>query len=575
MKVLLMMLHRLRFMVRKGGAPSRGLLTLVCYLGLSTLTWAAGISVDLDPAQISLGEQVRLTLTYDPNAAQGTPDVSALQADFTILATEQSMSYSMINGQARSIGQWSLVLEPKHAGLITIPALHIGTLSTAPIQLNVSTNGGSSSTPSQTTQQTPQDDRSLPSTLLTVEVDNKTPYLHQQVVYKVHLETRDRLVDVRYQAPQVDDAILFPLGTGQSYQTTHAGLTYHVDEQLYAIFPQKSGSLLITPPALHALSYDLSPKPIRLTAKPIALQVQSLPKDAVRRTWLPSKLVRLQEHYDQADTQLKQGATVVRTIELQAQGLVAQLLPDLSFPELADLRTYPEPVKRDTRIQQGELWGRTKVKVTYVFAKAGTIQLPAIRVPWFNVNTKKMEIAELPAKSYEILATTPEHAAKPTKPKVAKTKHPTLRTTYPQPSLFTFHSLQPQIWIGTTIGVLACGLVGILAVWRRRRVKPYRDLRMACKANDPHRAKSALLAWSQQQWPDKNLTHYTELRPVLREHAALYSAVQTLTAVLYRPETHLTWEGAPLWHAIQAFKRQPRTKRTRKQTVPTIHPTRK
>ena len=103
-----------------------------------TATWAQGISVDLDASQIEVGQQVRLTLTYDPKEAQGTPDLSALRTDFTIIATEQAMSYTVVNGQARSIGQWGIVLEPKHSGMITIPAFHLGALTSVPVQLNVS-----------------------------------------------------------------------------------------------------------------------------------------------------------------------------------------------------------------------------------------------------------------------------------------------------------------------------------------------------------------------------------------------------------------------------------------------------
>lgn len=541
---------------------------LSCCLWLSCVSvWASGIAVNLDAAQIELGRQVRLTLTYDPSAAKGTPDLSALQTDFTIMATQQSMSYSIINGQARSVGQWSLVLEPKHAGLITIPVIHIGSLSSDPIQLNVSPAAVQA-----LADKSMQDGDLQAATTLSVSVDNKTPYLHQEILYKVRLMTRSRLADVRYQAPQVDDAILFPLGTGQEYQTTREGVVYHVDEQIYAIFPQKSGPLLITPPSLQALSYDSIPTPVTITGEAVALQVQPLPKHTVRREWLPSKLVRLQEHDDQTETKFKQGATLVRTIVLQAQGLVAQLLPEIPFPDNADVRTYPGQAEQDTRIQQGELWGRTKVKVTYVFSNAGKVVLPAIRVPWFNVKTKKMEMAELPAKTYEITPSDPV-----TKPKllVPKSKPHSLARPLVKQVLSPTWNWKPKVLIG---GVLVMGLLGLLVValrWRVRKSKPYRDLRAACKANDLARIKSALVAWGNQQWPDKDMRHFTEMLPLLGEHDALRTAIQAFMTVLYHPNHETGWQAETLWRAIVAFKKHVRPKPVRKQIVPAIHPMRK
>ncbi|MCX7089860.1 MAG: BatD family protein [Legionellales bacterium] len=533
--------------------------------------WAAGISVDLDATQIELGRQVSLTLTYDPGASRGTPDLSALQTDFNILATQQSMSYSLINGQARSIGQWRIVLEPKHAGLITIPAIHIGSLSSTPMQLNVS----HVATPAPAAKDV-QDGAPHPDTTLLVTVDSKTPYLHQEVLYKVRLETRSRLADVRYQAPQVDNAILFPLGTGQESQMTRDGVVYHVDEQTYAVFPQKSGPLLITPPTLHALSYDFAPKPVSVTGDRVALEVKPLPKHTVRSTWLPSKLVRLQEHYDQAETQLKQGATVVRTIELQAQGLVAQLLPEIPFPENADLRTYADQAERDTRIQQGELWGRSKVKLTYVFPKAGKVVLPAIHLPWFNVKTQKMEMAELPAKPYDILSSDSEPAVKPKPKPLLPPKAQPVTNAPVEPMRPAVWEWKPILVMGGALGIGASvlGLLFVLLRWRWRGSKPYRDLRAACKTNDIEATKLALVVWGNQQWAGTDMTHFTQILPLLREQDVLRTALQEFMTVLYHPKATV-WQGAALWRAIQAFKKYPEPKSARAQIVPAMHPTRK
>jgi hypothetical protein len=551
-----------------------GCLLLFFLMGLLP-AWGKGIAVELDATQIELGQQVRLTLTYDPQSAQGNPDFTVLQKEFMILATEQAMSYTVMNGQARAVGQWSVVLEPKHTGLITIPVLRIGTVTSDPVQLNVNPSTHAAPTTATHTSMPAAD---LHAALaLKVRVDNTHPYLNQEILYKVSLITRHRLLDVQYQPPQVEDAIIVPIGDSQRSQTMRKGVSYHVDEQLYAIFPQKSGPLAITPPSLQALQYDITPQPVTVTGDAVTIQVQPLPKHVSRREWLPSKLVRLQESYDHSDTQLQEGATLVRTIELQAQGLVAQLLPTIPFPDSVDLRSYPEQPENDTRIQQGELWGRSKIKVTYVFPRAGKVVIPAIRVPWFNVKTQKHAIAELPARTYDILSASSSSSSKKNRSLFSKAHQQTSSflaktTSRHAPSL----QIKPAILLWTAIMVSVVGLFGVICFWQIQKTQALRRLRSACRAHDASRSKIAILDWARQQWPTKDFLHLGDILPLLPESSPLRAALHSLIACVYQSKPIENWRGTGLWHAVKTFKRQsPKIKRQKKSGMPPIHPTRK
>ena len=544
-----------------------------CFMGmLCASVWAKGIIVELNTAQITMGQQVRLTVAYDPNEAKGTPDFRGLQKEFEIVGTEQAKSYTVVNGQAHSIEQWGILLEPKHSGMITIPAFRIGSLTSVPLQLNV--NPSSPKAAQRTTADNTADDEFQNDVLLTVHADNNQPYLNQEVLYKVSLLTRHPLINVRYQPPQVDNAILFPIGEGQQSQTIRDGVPYQLEEQVYAIFPQKSGPLSIIPPSLKAVRYANIPESVALTGDTVTIDVQPLPKQVKRRDWLPSKLLRLQETYDNPVTELEEGATVVRHITLQAQGLVAQLLPQIVFPHNSDVRAYPGQPELDNRVQQGALWGRAKIKITYVFPHPGSIDLPAIQVPWFNVKTQKFEIATLPAKTYRIRAASSVTKVQPPKsvPKklvqVAQPKH----MTAPKPS-----TIQPIIvlWVAGLMSALF-GLWG-LWTWQMRRLWLLWRLRAACMSNNIDRIKAALVMWGRQQWPNQVIEHIIDILNLLNQEQALYPAVQALVAVIYHPESLKNWQGADLWRAIGAYKKQLRikpVKPTPASVLPPIYPPR-
>lgn len=82
---------------------------------------------------------------------------------------------------------------------------------------------------------------------------------------------------------------------------------------------------------------------------------------------------------------------------------------------------------------------------------------------------------------------------------------------------------------------------------RKPSVKqPMRELKEACAANDPDRARKALLEWAEQSWPDCG----TSLEGIAGcAEGELKNAVQALSRALYgHPRTE--WKGAALWDAI-------------------------
>lgn len=199
----------------------------------------AQLSMQLESSKVQIGQSFRLILTLD-GQSNAVPDLTPLQDNFKIVGTERSTNYSLINGQARTLNQWTVFLVPIKLGMISIPSLQVGQEHTAPTNIEV-TAGNS-------TQTTDKPLAKQEDIQLIAEVDNKTPYVNQQVIYTVKLYNSLQLLDTDFQGPQVDNALLVPLGDGRQYQTTENGRLFSVVEQQYAIFPQKSGELTVNPP---------------------------------------------------------------------------------------------------------------------------------------------------------------------------------------------------------------------------------------------------------------------------------------------------------------------------------------
>ncbi|CAM3031112.1 KQDN repeat-containing protein [Legionella steigerwaltii] len=532
----------------------------------------AEVQVQVDPSQISIDDSFRLILTQDNLQNGGIPDLTPLQKDFMILGTERRMNYSIINGQTQSSSEWTVTLKPQKEGKLTIPAIKIGREYSKPLTIDVTTGTTSPNTPSDTSTSS-QKNQAL---YLTTQVDKKNPYVNQQIIYKVTLYNSKHLLDADYQAPQVENALLVPLGENKRSQIQKNGVPYLVEEQNYAIFPQKSGPLKIKSPVFTALIYDFNPERVQAKDKTMSIDVQPIPKGYSSKIWLPAKGVKLFEQYENSDQTITQGNTLIRNVIIEGVGVPAQLLPTLNFADADGVSVYPEKGKDKNRITQGELIGRTEIKVTYLFNKAGKTTIPELKLPWFNTETGKEEIATLPAKTLEVTPSNTVPAASTSQPAVSKNQNTVkpIQTKSESPSTqFNW------AWAVAALFALAWLITLILWAWQRgnkntgkgRYKTVLNELHKSCTQGNPQRARDALLKWASLHWPDAPILNLTDLTRLTAD-ASFKKQVQLLSQILYKNKEKTLWRGDELWRSIQQIKKNNAGKKENNNDLPPINP---
>lgn len=525
----------------------------------------AGISVELSPTSIKRGETFRLTLTVDSIQNHDTPNWHPLLKDFDILGTDQTMSYIMIRGQARAISQWSVLLRPKKSGTLPVPAIQIGQAQSMPSQIIVNDHQEKSSIQ--------DEEKVVDESIFLASVDKSKPLIHEQITYTVRLLTQQRLLDAQYQPPHVDNALLLPLGDGRHYQTRLKGVLYEVEEQKYAIFPQKSGPLTIEPPHLDALAYgEMGPSRISLKAKAIEMDVLPPPENQSLKHWLPADAVELSESYDEHEKNVLEGDTVTRTITLKAKGVVAELLPNIRIQSTSAWRAYVEKPVLDNHLENGRLWGKITIQVTYLLSKTGKVEFPPLVISWYNLSHKKIEKVSLPAKLFFVHPRPGEHATvkhKQTKP---------ISSISPPDRVSTHYGVT---MISLMILLITCVLSITYLFWRKNRSSNPQhsdvtiedktlSLKHACKNNQPHQARAALIQWAKTQWPSRNILNLDDI-PI--DDPFFKDEIARLSQALYAPKHDGVWSGELLWRWIAKQKFSPQRKRKKSTELPPINPT--
>ncbi len=504
----------------------------------------ATIPLQLEASEVELGQTFRITLTLNSLQMNAVPDLRALEQDFSIVATERSVNYRLINGQAEARGQWTIVLTPNRGGLLTIPPLHIGSESTAATTIMIRPN---SSKPAPLPQEA--------AIQLKTAVDSKNPFLNQQVIYSVKLYNSQRLMDVEYQPPQVEDALMLPLGGGRLSQETIAGREYSVEEQLYAIFPQKSGPLKMTAPLFKALVYeDLIPRRVKIQANPLKLIVKPMPALVAGENWLPAKKISLSESSAKNSQDIVVGDTWEREILVEAQGLPAQLLPFLKVEDGEQFTTYIEKPIEVNKYKERDLIGFTKTKITYSFNKAGKVTLPGLTISWFNTLSRKTEQSTLPAITLMI---------KPAPHTASKAIGSELQQ---QPSIKILahekFSLAMAWWLAALLALLCFFTLGCYFIYKPALKSPQKAkavimkrLRAACLNKNLPEVELNLLGWARIKWPERKILNVADLKKLVPD-LAFQQQLDYLMAALYqkKPSDSSTWNPEALWFCVKSLK---------------------
>lgn len=535
----------------------------------------AAVDLQLETTQVQKGQIFRLILTVDGEQEDAVPDLTPLQQDFTIVGTERNASYSVINGQARSMNQWIILLSPKKHGPLSIPPLQVGRVSTQAATVDVEKRQA----------HTPQQGGLKQDVMLTAEADELNPYINQQVIYTVKLYNSSRLLDSEYLPPQVEDALLIPLGEARHYQVTDKGRAYAVAEQRYAIFPSKSGELKITPPSFNAFAYNGVAEHVQLKAKPSTLKVKTIPPQYSGKNWLPAKQVRLIERYEPQAGSMVAGSTLTRTVILEAVGLPAQVLPALQFAHSDQFSVYPEKPSESNTLRQADLVGVSTVKVTYLLNQAGQISIPALTLNWFNTTTGKEETASLPAFQINVTAAKNTTAAQnpltaplPAKQEPPVQKEEPVKVQVEQPAQLAPPQTSLAWWLA---GGFALAWLLTMGLWfwqgpcrsRRQSLRQaLRQIEEACMNNKPSAARDALIHWAHLQWPEANLLNLTELAQHIAE-PQLKAQLDNLAQFLYsKANSRQEWQGGPLWQCLVSFSAANQTCQAKeKEPLPPMH----
>ena len=526
---------------------------LILFAGLclfSHAVLAATIAVHADRNPVGLNESFRLVYE-SKDSVDDDPDFSPLQPYLDILNQSQSSNVSIINGSYSSSKSWTLTVMAKQTGEMTLPPISFGRDQSEAYTLTVTETAKGSA------------DKS--GFFVRVRAEKTQVYVQQQVVVTQQLFSASNLTayglgELSFQGP---DVVIEPLGDEKQYQTTIDNRAYLVIERRYAVFPQQSGQLKLSPVIAEARidngprslfdAFGSRGKVLRARSNAQQIDVLALPVAANMNPWLPAASLEVVEQWPQNPPVLVQGEPMTRTLSIKAEGLTAAQLPVLPDIQIDGLKQYPDqPLLNDIRNDSGVTGYRVE-KVALIPLQPGQIQLPAIDIPWWNTQTQTREVARIPARTIQVQAAavttdSPPVSPQPLIPPVAPAASVGTSQVPAQNATVESHDerFSPWLWLSLVLGF---GWLLTAVLWyRSARLSSLpvvekvsastdsaehliRQLEKACQAQDASACRRQLLDWGRALYAGQGVETLADLCRYLP--AELVSEVHKLDAQLY------------------------------------------
>lgn len=529
-------------------------------LNLICLPVFADVSAYLDRHTITVQDSVRLTLEADTRVDK-EPDFSPLYHDFQFLGSKQLTLSSHAGGGSQYRTRWELLLRPKQAGELTVPAIQVGPASSRILPLRVLS--------AEARHSGLQDEQ----VFIEAAIDRPEVYLGGQLLYTVRLYHALKLAPgAQLNAPYLPGGLVKPLGDQSHYSRQVNGRLYDVIEQRYALFPGQTGELTLDGSIFEAHAIQDGSQ-IELQASPQTVSVLAPAYQSARGYWLPAAKLTLEDDW-QPPKSVRAGEAVAQTLTLTAIGLPASRLPALAPAGNAELEIRTDSVELREDVTDNGLVSTRIEHLSLIPARSGTLQTPPVDLTWWDVGAGRARNASLSGHALKVAAAPVPTSNAPTPAAAGPSRLETdlqqaLNSNRLLIGLLTFISLVSSLgWLYTHHQLRLIRKESrdqAEAEEKRRRHKllmahqmaeknTFQALVMACQQNNANVAKLRLIEWAQNFWPDHQIFSSEDISDAARSQT-LDFLILDLEQHLYQDDPKL-WQGDLLLEAVEKLRQR-------------------
>ncbi len=468
--------------MRKGRAfILAALISGVC----SGLRADATISVSADKNRIDLNDTVRLSVVVEGSGNVPAPQLPDLSA-FNVYSSGRSQNISFVNGRMSSSVSYNYNLMPKGVGKFTIPPFSVTldgkTVQSEPIEIEVVAAGA----PPQAAPK-PAGKSGAPIAFVKLLVNRSRVYLNEQVILRFRFYHRvNLLANPEYHPPELTGFVYEDLPPPKNFTESVNGVGYHVTEIKTALFPAKTGKIVILPATLKIAVQDMSQvnpedffnsffgggaKEYGLKTDPLEMEVLSLPGEGKPQGFTGGVgTFGLSASLDKVKTAV--GEPITLSVSITGEGNIKSL-GDPIFPEFQGFRKYDTASSLNIDKSHETVQGSKVYKIVLVPQSSGRQVIAPVIFNYFNLAEKKYKSLKTSPISVDIKPgnpnETPKYAASFKTPEIQMMQEEIRFIKLKNPSRKPFRWLHKSKYF-TALHLLPLGILAAALLYRLKNI---------------------------------------------------------------------------------------------------------
>ena len=495
-------------------------LAVIIFSSLFALSaWAAEFTASVDRKQLHINEPLLFNLSLSNSdtrlRAEGVDanvDLSRLGKDFNLGRPEASSNYNIYLGQGRSTSEIKVELFPKRSGKLIIPSFEIDGVKTETISIDVLKKSASIAE----------------EVFVRSGANLNSAWVGQQVVawldlyHRVELETASLGSNLESEPMQIELLPNWKMPQ-QSRTESHQGFDYEVERMTWSVFPNQAGPFTVQLPDIWVATK--TGNKLRLPHQRLNFEVKALPPE------LPADIIigKPELTAEPLPTNFKQHELTAWTLTLKAPVAVTtlpKLLPGIVLPE--GLKLYPDPARYHTQQTSNGIIDAADYTLSIMPLQAGEFELPVIRVPYFDPDTGKAALVELPTQKINVTAS-------------AIPQPKTIIDSNTASAIETATQSRPEwLWQFATAIMTLLWLTTLLKLWRKQNTQASRTKPVAIASVKPkdtrHPLQQKLLQAMNSQTLEQGLQQWTAHQS---DDTTVPEAVRALQRFCYGGENEL------------------------------------
>ena len=364
------------------------LLLGVLFAGFSN----AAIVTSVEPRLIEEMDTTTLTVRTTGSTKTETLDLSPLEKDFEVLASNTQSRYRSVNGRVESWVEYQISLRPRRSGELVVPSIVVGNERSKTVRLIVRAMD-------------PGVKQAIERMVFfTTELSADPVYVQAETILnrRLYYSNGVQIYSDLPGVPEIPNAVVVPLGDTQSGSTVFNGQRYGVIEQQFAIFPEHSGTLIIPEISITSSIRMQSGgrtrrSGIRISTDEKRVEVLPIPPEYPREApWVPATDVRITETWSPSRTSLEVGEPLHRTLSVTAIGNTGSVIPPLAveFSE-QHFKWYPEAPTLDDDNKGRHIVGNRIEGYSLIPISAGPATLAEVALTWWDTQARQVRVAKL------------------------------------------------------------------------------------------------------------------------------------------------------------------------------------